>query len=114
MLMILLDTHALIWWADIDPQLSSDAQQAIAKEQKTGLIGVSSFSCWEIALLVSRGKVDYRSDSDVAECSYRDQRRADKGLSARANDLVKRLTSAARTGRRAPARAGRRGGCGCV
>jgi len=55
--MILLDTHSLIWWFDNDPRLSTSAKRTIDTEQQTGLIGISSFSCWEIALLVSRRKI---------------------------------------------------------
>jgi PIN domain nuclease of toxin-antitoxin system len=55
--MILLDTHALVWWANFDPQLSASATQAIENELQSGLIAISSFSCWEIALLVSRGRI---------------------------------------------------------
>lgn len=55
--MILLDTHSLIWWFDNDPRLSTSAKRTIDTEQQTGLIGISSFSCWEIALLASRRKI---------------------------------------------------------
>ncbi|MHA4868277.1 type II toxin-antitoxin system VapC family toxin [Duganella sp. PWIR1] len=63
--MIILDTHALIWWFNNDPQLSASAKRAIETEQKSGLIGISSFSCWEIALLVSRGKICLPDDIRV-------------------------------------------------
>jgi PIN domain nuclease of toxin-antitoxin system len=55
--MILLDTHAFIWWANFDPRLSANAMWAIETELQSGLVGISSFSCWEIALLVSRGRI---------------------------------------------------------
>ncbi|MTV38854.1 type II toxin-antitoxin system VapC family toxin [Duganella radicis] len=55
--MILLDTHTLIWWFDNDPRLSVAAKRVIETELQTGLIGISSFSCWEVALLVSRRKI---------------------------------------------------------
>jgi PIN domain nuclease of toxin-antitoxin system len=62
---ILLDTHALIWWADGDHQrLSAAALAAIDQEIETagrpdgsrGLL-VSAISCWEVAMLVNRGRL---------------------------------------------------------
>ena len=35
--MILLDTHAWIWWASQSPKLSAAARQAIENEKKTGV-----------------------------------------------------------------------------
>lgn len=55
--MILLDTHALIWWREASARLSPRAQAAIANEEKVGMIAVSSFSFWEIALLVKRNRL---------------------------------------------------------
>ena len=63
--MILLDTHVLIWWASGDLQrLSSQARAAIEAEieradqpgQAPGLL-VSAISCWEVAMLVQRGRL---------------------------------------------------------
>jgi PIN domain nuclease of toxin-antitoxin system len=62
---ILLDTHALIWWADGDHQrLSAAAREAIDQEidsvrlpdGTSGLL-VSAISCWEVAMLVNRGRL---------------------------------------------------------
>ena len=58
--MILLDTHAWIWWASQSPKLSAAAQQAIANE--TG-VGVAAISCWEVAMLVDKGRL--KLDRDV-------------------------------------------------
>ena len=63
--MILFDTHALIWWADGDHQrLSAAALAAIDQEIASagrpagspGLL-VSAISCWEVAMLVNRGRL---------------------------------------------------------
>ena len=63
--MILLDTHVLIWWASGDLQrLSPQARAAIEAEieraaqpgQAPGLL-VSAISCWEVAMLVQRGRL---------------------------------------------------------
>ena len=63
--MILLDTHVLIWWADGDGRrLSARALEAVEREltlvergdASAGLL-VSAISCWEVAMLVSRGRL---------------------------------------------------------
>jgi PIN domain nuclease of toxin-antitoxin system len=62
---ILLDTHALIWWAAGNhPRLSANALAAIDQEIESagrpggspGLL-VSAISCWEVAMLVNRGRL---------------------------------------------------------
>ena len=63
--MILLGTHALIWWADGNhPRLSANALAATDQEiESAGLPGgspgllVSAISCWEVAMLVNRGRL---------------------------------------------------------
>ena len=55
--MIVLDTHALVWWFDGDARLSKAARQAIEHELLMGGIAISAFSCWEIALLVTRKRL---------------------------------------------------------
>nr|WP_241018365.1 type II toxin-antitoxin system VapC family toxin [Paraburkholderia sp. Tr-20389] len=54
---IVLDTHALVWWATVDPTLSRKAKAAIERELADGEILVSSISAWEIAMLVEREKL---------------------------------------------------------
>lgn len=61
--MIVLDTHALLWWANGEPaQLSAAAQSAIDAEMDGGQILVSSMSAWELAMLVERGRVALSMD----------------------------------------------------
>lgn len=61
--MIVLDTHALLWWASGEVgQLSAAAQQAIEHEATSGQIKVSSISAWELAMLVARGRVALSMD----------------------------------------------------
>jgi len=55
--MIVLDTHALIWWVSDPSQLSAKAKQAITKAKKTKSIAVSAISFWEIAMLVNKGRL---------------------------------------------------------
>ncbi|MCX5949383.1 MAG: type II toxin-antitoxin system VapC family toxin [Cyanobacteria bacterium] len=63
--MILLDTHVLIWWADGDRlRLSTNALAAIDEAiECAGRPGgspallVSAISCWEVAMLMNRGRL---------------------------------------------------------
>ncbi len=63
--MILLDTHVVIWWANGDRlRLSTNALAAIdAAIESAGQPGgapgllVSAISCWEVAMLVNRGRL---------------------------------------------------------
>lgn len=54
---ILLDTHIWMWWVHSDPSLSSDAAQVLADHEATSLC-VSVISCWEVAKLVERGRIN--------------------------------------------------------
>ena len=59
--MILLDTHALIWWVNGDHHnLSATALAAIEDQDQTRL--VSAISCWEVAMLVKRGRLGLTMD----------------------------------------------------
>ena len=60
--MIVLDTHALIWWVDDPAQLSEPAHAAIEKAMQTKSVFVSCISSWEIALLVDRGRLKLTLD----------------------------------------------------
>ncbi len=57
--MILLDTHALIWFLTDPTQLSLLAITTIEQTLKTGKIMISSISIWEICLLVQKKKVHF-------------------------------------------------------
>jgi PIN domain nuclease of toxin-antitoxin system len=54
---IVLDTHALVWWVNGDGLLSNKAKTAIERELRGGQIIVSAISAWEIAMLVEREKL---------------------------------------------------------
>jgi PIN domain nuclease of toxin-antitoxin system len=61
--MIVLDTHAVLWWASGErAQLSAAATSAIDAEMDGGQILVSSMSAWELAMLVERGRVALSMD----------------------------------------------------
>ena len=64
--MIVLDTHALVWWVTgAKTQLSKAASKLIDAELKSGEIIVSSISAWEISMLIERGRLAL--SKDVAE-----------------------------------------------
>ena len=64
--MIVLDTHALIWWVNGDKKLSSRALKAINKEiaKEDGQLIISSITAWEIALLIKKGRLALAMDID--------------------------------------------------
>lgn len=55
--MIVLDTHALLWWA-LDPaQLSARASETCTRMEKEGGFA-SAISVWELGVKVKNGKLD--------------------------------------------------------
>ena len=63
--MIVLDTHAVVWWAGGDAALSATARQAIAAtQQEGGAILISAITAWEIAMLIERGRLVLSMDLD--------------------------------------------------
>lgn len=54
--MIVLDTHIWVWWVHNDPQLTDPHREIIQNHEDEGL-GVSIFSCWEVAKLVELEKL---------------------------------------------------------
>jgi PIN domain nuclease of toxin-antitoxin system len=65
---LLLDTHALVWWLDDAPTLSTDARAAI--ESNANDVLVSAASAWELAIKIAKGKlrleVDLPADIEAA------------------------------------------------
>ena len=63
--MIVLDTHVLVWWIGNSDRLSVRAKAAINKEIKgEGRVVVSAISAWEVAMLVSKGRLTLSMDVD--------------------------------------------------
>lgn len=58
--MIVLDTHALVWWLSGDRRLSARARRAILREIKADGIAASAISVMEIATAVRRGRLVLR------------------------------------------------------
>ena len=55
--MIILDTHIWLWWVDSSSRLTARLEQLILEHQISQL-GVSIFSCWEVAKLVEKNRVE--------------------------------------------------------
>lgn len=56
--MLVLDTHALLWWADDSGGLSATALAAIdAERERAGELVVSAISAWEITMLVEKQRL---------------------------------------------------------
>jgi len=53
--MILLDTHAWIWWANQSQKLSALGRRRIEAESE---LGVAVISCWEVTMLVEKGRLE--------------------------------------------------------
>ena len=52
--MILLDTHAWLWWLSEPAQLS---RAAVKRIQGSDRIGIAAVSCFEIAAAVAKGRI---------------------------------------------------------
>ena len=55
--MLVLDTHAWIWWAADKPKLSRKARAAIEAERS---LAISDISLWEVATLCELGRIRLR------------------------------------------------------
>jgi PIN domain nuclease of toxin-antitoxin system len=60
--MIVLDTHAWIWWVSAPESLPSKVQNEIDRNLAIDSVVVSTFSTWEIAILVAKGKLQFAID----------------------------------------------------
>lgn len=55
--MILLDTHVVLWVAQVPDLLSTSAEEAIRVERQRDGVGISDKTLWELAMMISRGRV---------------------------------------------------------
>jgi PIN domain nuclease of toxin-antitoxin system len=60
--MIVLDTHAWLWWISNPEKLGTAASSAIEQAMQENSIFLSSISTWEIALLVDKGRLTLSID----------------------------------------------------
>jgi PIN domain nuclease of toxin-antitoxin system len=58
---ILLDTHVVLWIAQVPELLSEDAELAIRVERQRDGIGISDKTLWELAMLISQGRVGVKT-----------------------------------------------------
>ncbi len=56
-MLILLDTHALIWLDQDDPALGSEARKRADLALQQSKLAVSAISFWETAMLVAKGRL---------------------------------------------------------
>ena len=63
--MILLDTHALVFDALAPDTLSRRARQTIDEGDAAGNLACSDISLWEIAMLISKGRLRVEEDTII-------------------------------------------------
>ena len=56
--MIVLDSHVWVWWVHGDERLTATQREAISAAE-ADVIGISAISCWEVAKLVERGRLEF-------------------------------------------------------
>jgi PIN domain nuclease of toxin-antitoxin system len=64
---IILDTHSWIWWVS-EPERLTEQQRSATANSENDSLGISAVSCWEIAKLVERGRIDL--DRGVAQRGF--------------------------------------------
>jgi PIN domain nuclease of toxin-antitoxin system len=52
---IVLDTHAWLWWTAEPTKLSQPARDAIDHADR---IGIATISCWEVTMLAEAGRIE--------------------------------------------------------
>ncbi len=60
--MIVLDTHAWLWWVSNPELLSESASAALEEAVRDRSVHVSSISSWEVAMLVRKGRLQLTMD----------------------------------------------------
>ena len=63
--MILLDTHVLLWYRMGDRRLGRRARRTVEHALSRRRAAVSAVSFWEVALLVSGGRIDLLVDPEA-------------------------------------------------
>jgi PIN domain nuclease of toxin-antitoxin system len=67
---IVLDTHAWVWFVDDPRQLSEPARKAAEAARAAGSMVISSISSWELAMLAASGRLKLTIDVRdwIAKC----------------------------------------------
>ncbi|MBI3097587.1 MAG: type II toxin-antitoxin system VapC family toxin [Planctomycetes bacterium] len=63
--MIVLDTHAWVWWSTRVEKVGPAARAAIERESIESEVLVSAVSCWEIAMLVAKGRLTLAAEVEA-------------------------------------------------
>lgn len=61
--MIIIDTHALVWLTSGEERLGRRARRLLDTALAADHLAVSAISFWEVAMLVSRGRIDLGSSA---------------------------------------------------
>lgn len=90
--MIVLDTHVLVWWVSDPDKLTVRAKKMIVRACQAGEVLVSSFSVWEIFMLVRKGRLSLDLDvndwvSKIEQLSYVRFVPVDNDIAKRSVDL---------------------------
>ena len=61
--MIVLDTHAWLWWLSDPKQLSRRGRAVVREAMEGSAIYISAISAWEVAMLVKKGRLRLSMDA---------------------------------------------------
>jgi len=64
-LLILLDTHVLVWLDEANSRLGAVAIKRIDKAFQSGEVAISAISFWEIGMLLGKGRIRLDMDLNV-------------------------------------------------
>jgi PIN domain nuclease of toxin-antitoxin system len=56
---IVVDTHVWVWWLSAPDKLTAKARRALDAATE---VGVSAISCWELAMLVAKNRIELDRD----------------------------------------------------
>jgi len=59
---LVIDTHVLVWLLEKNKQLGATAREALKKAASVHALYVPAITPWEIAMLVSKGKLTLKRD----------------------------------------------------
>ena len=64
-MMLILDTHVLIWLDEGSFRLGISALKQINDSLRSGRLGVSTISFWETAMLVEKGRLSMHTEMEI-------------------------------------------------
>lgn len=62
--MIVLDTHAWLWWIRGDSRLGAEARRAIAD---AATVYIPAICCWEVGMLATKGRLGFVAGESVGD-----------------------------------------------